>query len=139
MARVTRDQVIGDLEDWQGDVLVLDGFLSDELPDYPDLQAAINDALKRAPNFGERLEADDPEHAEIALSYLQGKGVALDTPISLTGAWYDPTDQSGCINATVSTLSEAGFTNLDILESAAELDFYGEGVDDEPDWDSPAP
>lgn len=123
-ARAIRDEVVADLQAWRGNVLVLDGFLSDELDDYPALQSAINDAVARAPVFGERIEADDPEHAALALEFLRERGVPQDAPIALTGAWFDPTDASGCVNATCDALSAAGYTQLTVMDSCAELALY---------------
>lgn len=121
-----RRQVVEELECWEGDLLVLDGELSDELADYPDLDQAITLAISRAPALGVRLEADDPEHVAIALAFLQERCVAPGRAIALTGAWFDPSDRSGCINALLQALEEAGFSDLGVLNSAAQLDFYSD-------------
>ncbi len=123
-ARCVRDAVMDELRAWRGDVLVLDGFLSDELDDYPMLQKAINDAVERAPGFGARIQADDPEHAELAVAFLRERGVPLDAKVALTGAWFDPTDSSGCVNATRDALAAVGYSDLDVLESCAEFSPY---------------
>lgn len=122
--RAVRDAVAAELRAWGGSVLVLDGFLSDELDDYPMLQSAINDAVERAPGFGARIEADDPEHAAKAVAFLQEIGVSTDTPISLTGAWFDPADASGCVNATRDALVAAGYGQVEILDSCAQFSPY---------------
>lgn len=123
-ARVVRKLVIEDLQCWRGSVLVLDGELSDELGDYPALQASIDDVVARAAGFGQRIQADDPDHAQLAVAFLQQQEVAGDVPISLTGAWYDPTGASGCINATRDALAGAGFRQLALMDSCAVLSPY---------------
>lgn len=123
-ARAVRDYVIGDLNSWEGSVLVLNGFLSDELPSYPMLEESISDAVKRGEvsGFGMQLQADDPEHAEIARDFLIQRGMEFDTPIKLTGAWYDPDLKFGCINGTQDALTAAGFSNVIVMDSAALMD-----------------
>lgn len=123
-ARAVRDAVVADLRVWDGNVLVLDGFLSDELDDYPDLQSAIDEAVARAAGFGRRIEADDPEHADLAVAFLQEQALPADVQVSLTGAWYDPTDESGCVNATRDALAAAGYSELIVLDSCASLPTY---------------
>lgn len=124
-ARAVRDEVIAELSAWDGNILVLDGALSDELDSYPSLQQAINDAVAKAPAFGQRIDADDPEHAQLALAYLQQRGVSEGSLVALTGAWYDPSDASdasdasGCVNATRTALAGAGFSQVSVLGSLA--------------------
>lgn len=120
-ADAAREAVIDELNGWSGNILVLDGWLSDELGLYPLLDRAIQDAISRSPMLADRLEADDPEHTEIALSHLAELGVPLSTPISLTGAWYEPDYNSGCVLATQQGLLEAGYTNVTVMQSAAVL------------------
>ena len=104
-ADAAREAVIDELNGWSGSILVLDGWLSDELGLYPLLKKAIPDAISRSPMLAERLEADVP----------------LDTPISLTGAWYEPDFDSGCVLHTQQGLLEAGYTNVKVMQSAAVL------------------
>ena len=120
-ADAAREAVIDELNGWSGSILVLDGWLSDELGLYPLLKKAIDDAISRSPMLAERLEADDPEHAEIAVNHLAQLRVPLDTPISLTGAWYEPDFDSGCVLHTQQGLLEAGYTNVKVMQSAAVL------------------
>lgn len=126
-ARAVRDAVVADLRAWAGNVLVLDGLFSDELDDYPDLQSAIDEAVARAPVFGRRIDADDPEHADLAVAFLQQQALPADVEVSLTGAWYDPTDASGCVNATRDALAAAGYSRLIVLDSCAALSPYEMG------------
>jgi hypothetical protein len=120
-AESVRVAITDELQNWTGDVLVLDGYLSDELVFYPELRDAINDAVDRAKGFGERLVADDPDHAQIAVDFLRQHALALNTPINLTGAWYDPEDEFGCVNATCDALKASGFSNITVLSSCAVM------------------
>jgi hypothetical protein len=120
-ALAAREAVINELNQWTGNIIVLDGELSDELERYRYIRLgnAIDDAVSRAPALGDRLEADDPEHAEIAVSYLADLKLPFDTPIFLTGAWYDPGNNSGCVNHTRDALFETGYTNVTVMQSSA--------------------
>lgn len=48
-ARAARDALCSELDNWRGDVLVIDGELSDELEFYPSFDLAIRDCLQRNP------------------------------------------------------------------------------------------
>lgn len=122
-ARAYRDGIVSELNSWVGPVLIVDGELSDELPHYPVLNAAIDSALSRADasGFGSgRIYAcamntpDWPQKVASAVSKLK---VSRDTSIGLTGAWYSPNGGDGCVNHTHAALSEAGYTSIDILDS----------------------
>lgn len=116
-------------------MLVLDGVLSDELPHFPALDCAIGVALERgaARGLGIRLEADDPEHSEIARRFVVEHKLPVDAEIALTGAWYDPSNQHGCVNGVLHALAAAGYERVRVLESAASLD--DEAADE---WDEDA-
>lgn len=120
-ARAVRDAVAGDLDGWQGSVLVLDGALSDELPDYPVFLSRLEAAVGRGQEagFGLRVEADDPIHGEVAVRTLREQGVPLDAEICLTGAWYEPDGSSGCVTWARDCLVSAGFSRVSVLDSAA--------------------
>lgn len=135
-ADVERERLAWHLAAWTGDILVLDGELSDELPSYPDLAEAIKAAVKKAAlsGFGARLEAEDPCHVEICLRALLATDMPADRPIHLTGAWYDPTPENwGCVNATMDGLLEAGFKNVTVCDTATR----SEDPDDVEDWPCP--
>jgi hypothetical protein len=137
-ARATRDAVATTLQSWDGDVLVLFGDLCDELGSYPQFQKAIDAALARSHATGGRglaIYAPDPDHPEIALKQLNEWGVVAGAPLRLTGAWFDPTDASGCINSTREELRSAGFNDVEVFDCAARLSPW----DVEPDEVEPAP
>lgn len=119
-----RDAVATTLQNWNGDVLVLLGDLCDELDCYPQLQNAIDTAMTHSATEGGRgvaIDAPDPDHPEIALKQLKEWGVAAGAPLRLTGAWFDPTEASGCINSTREALRNAGFDDIEVLDCAAQL------------------
>lgn len=133
-----RDAVATTLQSWNGDVLVLLGDLCDELDCYPQLQKAIDTAMKHSAAEGGRgvaIDAPDPDHPEIALRQLKEWEVAAGAPLRLTGAWFDPTDASGCINSTHEALRNAGFDDIEVLGCAARLS----PLDAEHDEEEPAP
>jgi hypothetical protein len=120
-ARAVREEIASELDQWIGGLVVLDGMLSDELPDYPVINDAIEECLDRCAtsSITTRLEADDPDHAQIALDYLRQHETPTDTKIVITGAWYEPDWSCGCVNLTFAVLRKAGFTNLHISDCAA--------------------
>lgn len=138
IASAIRADVASDIESWEGDLIVLDGFLSDEIPHYRVLDLALRAALEDDGGRRRvRLDADDPDHAEIAVEYLSRVGYPKGTPISLTGAWFDEADQEGCVNATRDALTNAGFTNVQVLDSAARVDEYHYIEDEAVESDAP--
>jgi hypothetical protein len=120
-ASAAREEIAFELDQWKGGLVVLDGMFSDELPDYPVINDAIEECLDRCSTspITTRLEADDPDHAQIALDYLRKHEMPTDTKIVITGAWYEPDWSCGCVNLTFAALKKAGFENLHISEYAA--------------------
>lgn len=120
-ARHFRDSVSSDLRTWKGDLLVLDGDLSEELPNYPMFAESIDSAVRMAAG-GElrlRLPADDPEHVEIGVDFVLPR-YRFDNAIHITGAWHHfPEPHYGCVTALASALHGAGFTQVQVLDSAA--------------------
>jgi hypothetical protein len=138
LAPAFRHEMIRDLDGWNGDILVLDNFLGDELSSYPDFERAIIEAVARnsaeghyaAREFG--CDNFDP-HTSATLSRLIREGV-LDpaAPVRLTGSSYDPDDLEGCVNGVYDTLAAAGFRDIEVLDSAMPIgpDGFG-GPEDE--------
>lgn len=111
-ARASRDALAHELGTWDGALFVIDGALSDELADYPALDNAINLALAKAAAAGriaKRVMGDDPDQVDRVreLAALMGAAARRAT-FQVTGAWYDPADQEGCVNSVVNTLREMG-------------------------------
>lgn len=178
-----RSRLANDLALWHGDIIVMDGFLSDEIATHPALDEAIQDALRRANpeinnpgmaspdmmqrrnsiGYGpadrhwpsrEQLEAiagsgrialriwgcDDvpPHHVEAVDHLVQpfrpGSPPLLDPAahrIVLTGAWYDPEGEAGCVNAVEDRFRRAGFSTS-VLPGAVSLTTARDPGDDLP-------
>lgn len=121
LARGMREDLVEELRAWRGDVLVMDGSLSDELPDHPELDAALRDAVARAP-VGHRLFAcdDEGEHFTSLLPRFVAQSEWRDPQgcsFALTGAWYSSDGESGCVTASRDALEEMGYT-CEVLDSA---------------------
>ena len=131
-ARIARDAVAQDLSAWTGGIVVIDGDASDELPDYPIFEAAIRNALDRAQAGGllsVRLPGEDPEQIAAVRSFVTERSLNPETDrFMVTGAWYDPSNRSGCVNSVITELTSMGFAAT-VSDSAVELDFYAEQDD----------
>lgn len=106
VASACRAEMTSLLDSWCGGVIVLDGDLSDELPDYPIFRAAIENALHRARCRGcasIRAIAQDPDQVRVVGDLVENLAM-IDAEFVVTGAWYDPTDESGCVNSVVCEL-----------------------------------
>jgi len=109
-------------EEVMGHLLVLDNELSDEIGQYPMLDAMLSKALQACEAEGHcalRLPAEDPDHDQIGVAVLQAWEIPLSTPITLAGAWYDPSDDHGCVNALHKALLKAGFLNVELADCVA--------------------
>ncbi len=123
-----RDLMVHDLRNWRGNVLVVDGNLSDELTRYPSLNSALEGCV--AANKGERIFACAEETpgwvAKVSKSIAH---LPRETAIRFTGAWFHTQDNHGCINAVYSAAQSLGFMKLDILDSAVRIDAGDEDED----------
>lgn len=125
-AQDVRAGIVEELQSWPGGVVVIDGSLSDELSQYRDLQAAIDDALKRAKSAGAvsvRLMGSDDQdfdQVEAIRQVVAEIGDVSSFEFDVTGAWYHPEDESGCIGAVTEALRELGASAF-VSESAACL------------------
>lgn len=142
LADAFRRDIADELDRWSGGIVVIDGSLSDELPEYPGLHSAIELALKRAKDAGLLAErhhgCDDvpPHHPETAARLIaEGKLDAKKHEINITGAWYDPDDREGCVNEVASVFEGAGFS-VAVLDSVAAIEV---GSDDDPDLEGEGP
>lgn len=136
-ACAARDEIASQLNGWNGRLLVLDGALSDELPSYRQLNEAIRQAVARcstATGFGRRVDADDPDHSEIAVRHLREARIPLSTEVFVTGAWYHPGNDGGCVNGAFDALKAAGYRKASIDDSACSID-QGDDEDNQLDAD----
>ena len=98
------------LNAWHGDIIVLDGDLSDELPRFPVFADAIRSAVRRARRAGYlaiREVANDPEQVE-AIKRIASMHDLTRSSVVVSGAWYDPTDECGCVNSVIHALEGLG-------------------------------
>lgn len=127
LAQAARQDIARDLKNWEGDLLVLDGFLSDELPHYPMFAAAIDEAVARnraAGHWAVRehgCDAEEPYTHQTVARLLAESKMVPDTMVKLTGASYDPADECGCINGVYDQLEAAGFRSLEVLDSCVAM------------------
>ncbi len=107
-----RDILAQDLADWEGGVIVIDGALSDEVPGYPSLADALDEALAQA-RPALRILGDDASDYDQRRAVLDAATQIGATPetvrFTVTGAWFDPEEASGCVNSVRDALGMAGF------------------------------
>lgn len=127
-ARAGREGLVHDMEATDGDVFVIDGSLSVELPEHPGLDGAIAKALADAAARGDRqariMGSDDEEfnQCDAARELISRYSLLPERhSIVLTGAWYDPDDEEGCVNSVYDVFSEAGFS-VDVSDNALSID-----------------
>lgn len=117
LADVLRDLLADDLSQWTGDLLVIDGELSDELksPAFRHLGQAITSALGRSRAAGFRTRRSwgcdnvPPHQADRVRAWIEdGTLDPRSMQISLTGAWYSE-DGGGCVGDVQKALVSAGF------------------------------
>lgn len=98
------------MDAWTGGIVVLDGDLSDELPNYPEVSDAITRLVRRSRRSGMvslRAMASDPDHFDAIQSIAREHHLG-EYDIVITGAWFDPDNQEGCVNSVVDALAEIG-------------------------------
>lgn len=122
-ARGDRDGLTSDINAWTGDVLVVDGEMSDELPLYGELDNAIKHAVERADAGGRIFGCDDTSEDWVSdvVAAVRKMNLGPDTPIEITGAWHHPDhENTGCCNAVRDAMRAMGF-KTNIRWSAFEL------------------
>lgn len=121
-ARLARDRLVSEFDRWQGELIVVDNFLSDELESYPIFGRQLEEAVERC--HGTRFmgcETAGPSLAKSLPAQLRRLGVKPTShEISLTGAWYDEDDQEGCVNEARDVLLKLGFRPA-ILDSVISI------------------
>lgn len=126
LASSCRDYLAQDLDAWNGPILVIDGSLSDELADYPKLDAAIKAALKRGRKhhkLGSRIWGCDdvaPHQTEAVTRWTKRRRLKpANCHFEVTGCWTSRLTGSGCVDDVVRALVKLGFT-ADIRDSAID-------------------
>lgn len=123
-AHAARTEMATLLNDWNGGIIVLDGELSDELPRFPMFANAIHSAVRRARRAGEvalREMADDPGQVD-AIRAIAAVHDLSQSRVLVTGAWYDPSDKSGCVNSVIRALDDMGVRAVVADAVCAETD-----------------
>ena len=139
LAQSARTALESELQNWSGNIAVLDGFLSDELTGP--FGMSIGNALQRCRSkglYGIRTfgcDSEDPSIEQGVDALIQGLGLNPKSTVCLSGAWYDPENNEGCVNAVQEHLCNRGI-NATVLDSALHI------APDEPEDDeepSPGP
>jgi hypothetical protein len=120
IAEWRRQLLIEEWDNWRGGAIVLDGALTDELPNYVELSRALQDLLTRAGagnSVSLRLEAPDPEQEGVLEAALQEIQLPKNlTTFVVTGAWLYP-GYLGCVGGVYRALQSMEYRA--ILSSAA--------------------
>lgn len=138
-ARAARDALASEFEQWTGDVVVIHGALSDELPCYPHLQRTFESMLARSRAAGHEvavLDGDDAsEHnQEDAIDeWLASRACEPGSVhFRVTGSWYHPADGGGCVGSVIDRLRERGHVaEVDDSAVTLDLDAPGDGEENE--------
>lgn len=133
-ARAARDSLANELNAWLGPLVVIDGHLSIELPGYPALSSALENALTRARQAGHmslRLTGDDPEQNDRIREVIESMGAEQKRAafFNITGGWFDKGNGGGCVGGVYDVIVSMG-CKASVCDSAlcyAEEDF---GEDD---------
>ncbi len=139
VANSERDFLAQDIANWREGILIINGTYSDELPQYPNLNMALNNAFTNAERAGKlamRIFACDDatdgweKYVGSVLSHIP-----RDTRIEITGIWYFDDDSAGCVNAVYDEAMALGFKAVDVRDSAIKDPVGDEewGDDDEED------
>jgi GNAT superfamily N-acetyltransferase len=113
-ADAERTGLIREWTNWRGGVIVIDGELSDELPDYPELNAALTSVVDRAKSAGKvslREYGQDPAQVRVIKQVVKTRGwTPADVQFSCTGAWAY-SDSDGCVGDVNKVLRQMGFSS----------------------------
>ena len=123
MANEERRILAQRLRTWNGPLIVVDSDLSDEIAARPDLHDAIEGALDRGRAQGHHVARvpcmdEDEDWVRPSADAVLLSGV---TSAIVTGAWYHPEDDGGCVNAVYDELRSRGMA-VDVDDSAISID-----------------
>lgn len=102
-----RDRMARTIHDWDGEIVVVDGVQSSEIPVYAQISLALENAKERVSGF-RRIEAcwsDDDWQNRVYEEMGDGAG----RKALVTGAWYHREDDGGCVNAVLEVLGRRGY------------------------------
>lgn len=116
-ALYARIEVAEQLEKWNGPIVIVDGFLSDEISVYDRLGRVINDVVAKG---AIRIDGCDDS------GMLEDVGARLNEILPLagrksfiTGAWYFEDGSAGCVNSVASQVEKLGAAAI-ILDTAVK-------------------
>jgi hypothetical protein len=129
-ARCGREALVMCLNAHHGGVVIVDGFLSDEIPSFPELNAAIANALDQARGLGQvalrvkGCDSEDHDQTKAIEAVLAAQPELKDLDFIVTGAWYEPPNHDdpepgGCVGSVLLTLASHG-VRARIHDSALE-------------------
>lgn len=101
-----REALAAEIHEWQHDILIVDGQLSDELEHYAVLGLAIQNAVERDGRRVVRERACDftaDDWPTLVRTRFDAEWPGGPHRVVLTGAWYGD-DGHGCINAVAEAL-----------------------------------
>ncbi len=128
LASASRRELVQDLQSWKGHFLVFDGNLSDELPRFKELnQAMLGCAIRTEENGFQALRINACDNSEYTqddatLDIFLNQSIDRQTKIKLTGAWYNPISNDGCLFSVCEILYDLGYENFEVLDSAFSED-----------------
>lgn len=126
LASICRQDLIDTLRRWAGGVVVLDSDRSGDIEHFPALESALLAALERGRNARQtvirRHTDDDTAPMEAIMDIFADTEISRTIEITLTGAWYEQTNDGGEINRVEDMLRGLGYTDVAIDHSAFEID-----------------
>lgn len=117
-ATAAREALVQELDQWEGPLLIIHGELSEELYRYPQLDQALRWAQARNTQAGfpsherdgcDENGADANQEAAIQAWVDEEKWDPQTTVFRVSGAWYHPEDQGGCVGSVISRLKNLGY------------------------------
>lgn len=113
-----REAIINEIENWPGNVAVVDGDLSDELAtdDYRDLRIAVEGCAV----YRTRGQSTALGLKRAAKRMSKSLAMTPGNPVTVTGAWHDK-DGTGCVSTIANSLTDLGMKVL-ISQNAPAAD-----------------
>jgi hypothetical protein len=126
MAEICRQDLVDTLHNWSSGIFVLDCDRSDELERFPALHEALLTALQRARSAKQtvfRRLAEGQTVMAVVREIFDDREAPRTLAITLTGAWYEQSNDGGAVNRVEEVLRGLGYTDVSIDHSAFEIDY----------------
>lgn len=114
-----RERLARTISSWAGDIIVVDGELSDELNVYAHLGLAIANAETAGKVTRVSADAGEPTWADHASSIIKSR--LKDGKVHLTGAWHHGDGSDGCIDHLARILKAAFKVDSEVLACSLTL------------------